>query len=53
MFEWVLNAPLVLTIKWHTLRKSGPLEKADFGPLQKADTMRKFTVLVKITFMTN
>ena len=31
-------------IKW-TFRKSGPLEKADTGPLEKEDPMPKFTVL--------
>ena len=39
-------------IKWN-FRKSGTLEKTDPGPLQKADPMPKFTVLVKNIFMTN
>ena len=34
-------------------RKSGPLEKAGPGPLQKADYMPKVTVLAKNTFLTN
>ena len=39
-------------INW-TSRKSGPLEKADLGPIEKAGPMLKLTVLVKNTFMTN
>ena len=31
MFNWVLNSPIVSTIKWRILyiQKIGPLEKAD------------------------
>ena len=45
MFDWVLNTP----IKWHTLylQEIGHLEKAEPGPLEKADPMSKFTILVK------
>ena len=34
-------------------RKSGPLEKADPGHIEKTDPMRKITILVKSTFVTN
>ena len=46
MFDWVLNTP----IKWHTLylQEIGHLEKAEPGPLEKADPMSKFTILVKL-----
>ena len=36
-----------------TFRKIGPTEKADPEPIEKADPMPKFTVLVKNTFITN
>ena len=36
-----------------TLRKSGPLKKADPGPLRKAKPMPTFTVLAKNIFMTS
>ena len=39
--------------KKRTFRKSGPLEKADLGPLEKAAAVPQFTVLVKNNFMTN
>ena len=55
MFDWVLNTPIVSTIKCHTLylQKFGPLEKADPEPWEKVDPMPKFTILVKNTFMAN
>ena len=31
-----------------TFRKSGPLEKADLGPIEKADPMPTFTVLATV-----
>ena len=36
-----------------TFRKSGLLEIADPRPIEKANPMPKFTVLVKNTLMTN
>ena len=35
------------------LQKSGSLEKADLGPIEKADPMPKFIVLIRNNFMTN
>ena len=35
------------------LQKSGSLEKADPGPIKKADPMPKFIVLIRNNFMTN
>ena len=36
-----------------TLRKSKPVEKVESRPIEKANPMPNFTVLVKNTFMTN
>ena len=51
MFDLVLNTPIMSTIKWHTLhfQKIRPLEKTEPEPLEKADPMPKFTILVKKT----
>ena len=43
MFDWVLNTPLVLTIKCHTLQ-SAPSEKQTF---RKSGHYAKLAVLVK------
>ena len=57
MFDWVLNTPLVLTIKCHTLQ-SAPSEKqtfrkAVFRTLEKADIMQNSLYWSKLAVMTN
>ena len=47
-----VNDQMAYFMKW-TFRKSGPLEKANPGSLQILDSMPKFTVLVKKSFITN